>query len=173
MILIFPSSSNFEPIHHIEQTIWDSSLQTNLLLSSSETRLSVCTLNYMHIFMSANVQPTTMTSGPRTAINPKMEPSSRVSKQVGTQLLRSSRMAKNSPEIWSSGLRIVEAIIGSLNMGSGRVRRLLGALDILRRISRNSRKRNIMMRSSEYLIQSEDIRLMPRPARIDTYGRGL
>jgi len=46
----------------------------------------------------------------------------------------------------------MEVIIGSLNMGLGRVRRLLGALDIMRRISSNSRKRNIMMKSSEYLI---------------------
>jgi hypothetical protein len=67
------------------------------------------------------------------------------------QLLRSSRLEKSSLGIWSSGRRIVEVIIGSLNMGSGRVRRLLGALGIMRRISRISRKRNIMMRSSEYL----------------------
>jgi hypothetical protein len=101
------------------------------------------------------------------AINPKMELSSQASKQVGTQLLRSSRMEKNSPEIWSSGLRIVEVIIGSLHMDSGRVRRLLGALDIMRRINRISRKRNIMMKSSEYLFPSEDVRLICRRVRID------
>jgi hypothetical protein len=102
--------------------------------------------------MFADAQPITTSSGPRTVINLKMELSSPGSKQVGTPLSRSSRMEKSSLAIWNNGQRIVEVIIGSLNMGLGRVRRLLGALDIMRRISRISRKRNIMMRSSEYLI---------------------
>lgn len=63
--------------------------------------------------------------------------------------LRNSRMEKNSRETWSSGLRTVVVIIGNLSMGSGRELKLPGELDIMRRISKISRRRNSTTRSSK------------------------